>query len=174
MRALALTALLLGCGGSAITPPPGGKFEVALGTSALDGSGWLPLSGDQPLVPGAQGGFHVWLKWKVEGMTPQKVHVDRKVRRTSDNALILTTMQAVDTGSPDGQGWWTLPDALPSFMCPTPVGISVEDQQVRFELVLKADHNGEPGEELGSTSATATPRCPSDGQQQFCQSICNG
>jgi hypothetical protein len=172
--AVAAVALAFGgCGGTAV-PPPSGPYDVMLGTSALDGSGWYPLTGDQPLVPGAQGGFHVWVKWRVEGMAPQKVHVEREVHRTADAALILKTTQAVDTGNPDGQGGWTLPAAQPSFMCPTPVGISVEDQQVKFDLVLRADQNGEPAEELGRSSATATPRCPTDGQQQFCQQICNG
>ena len=155
-------------------PPQGGSFQVELGTSALDGTGWYALAGDQPLVAGAQGGFHVWVKWKVEGMAPQKVHVDRKVTRTTDGALILTTMQAVETGSAGTDGWWTLPDALPSFMCPTPVGISVEDHEVKFDLTLRADHNGEPGEILGAGSATATPHCPTDAQLEFCQRICNG
>ena len=59
-------------------------------------------------------------------------------------------------------------------MCPTPVGISVENEQVEFDLSLFADHNGEPGALLGAAHATATPRCPTDGQQQFCQNICNG
>jgi len=59
-------------------------------------------------------------------------------------------------------------------MCPTPVGISVEDQEVKFDLTLRADANGEPGALLGDTTATATPRCPTDGEQQFCQNICNG
>src|SRR3954470_23230701 len=119
MRAFALTLLVVGCGGAGTNP---GSVSVTLGTAAsLDGTGWQALTGDQPLVPGAQGGFHVWVKWKVEGMAPQKVHVERTVHRTSDGALVLTTAQAVETGDPAGDGWWTLPAALPSFMCPTPV-----------------------------------------------------
>jgi hypothetical protein len=175
MRAFVLSLFLLGCGGTELKPPqPMGSYQVELGTTALDGTGWLSLSGDQPLVAGAQGGFHVWVKWKVEGMAAQKVHVDRKVHRTLDGALILTTTQAVETGSPDAAGWWTLPEPQPSFMCPTPVGVSVEDHEVQFDLSLRADDNGQPGALLGSSSATATPRCPTDSQQQFCQSICNG
>ena len=174
MRAFAFIAFCLGCHGGAMQPPPVGDFMVDLGTSALDGSGFYVLAGDQPLVPGAQGGFHVWVKWKVEGMAPQKVHVDRKVKRTRDGALILTTMQAIEVGSADADGWWTLLAAQPSFMCPTPVGISVDNEEVKFDLTLYGDHNGEPGALLGTTSATATPRCPTDAQQQFCQSICNG
>jgi hypothetical protein len=45
---------------------------------------------------------------------------------------------------------------------------------VKFDLVLRADDHGEPGEFLGQTSATATPRCLMDGQLEFCQRICNG
>jgi hypothetical protein len=168
---LACGLFAVGCGGAAVHS---GTVSVGLGTSSLDGSGFLPLEGDQTLVPGAQGGFHVWVKWKVEGMSPQKIHVKRTVRRTSDNALILTTEAAQEVGSPDDGGWWMLPTALPSFMCPTPIGISVENQTVKFDLVLSADDNGEPGAPLGETTATATPRCPSDGQQEFCQRICNG
>jgi hypothetical protein len=152
-----------------------GSVTVNLGTAAnVDGSGWAALSGDQPLIPGAQGGFHVWVKWKIEGMSAQKVHIERTVRRTSDNALILTTTQAQDVGSPGDDGWWMMPTSQPSFMCPTPIGISVENQTVKFDLVLRGDKNGEPGDTLGETTATATPRCPTDSQQQFCQQICNG
>ena len=172
MRALGLTLLVLGCGGA--NHPPPGSVSVSLGTTALDGSGFLPLQGDQPLVPGAQGGFHVWVKWKIEGMSPQKVHIERTVERVGDQARILTTSQAQEVGEPDGEGWWMMPNAQPSFMCPTPIGISVEDQTMTFHLVLKSDNNGEPGIELGRTSATATPHCPTDGQMEFCQSICNG
>jgi len=171
MRILALTLLCIGCGGAGTNP---GSVSVTLGTSGLDGSGRQSLSCDQPLIPGAQGGFHVWVKWKIEGMAPQKVHIERTVRRISDNALILTTENAQDVGSPAEDGWWTMPAALPSFMCPTPIGISVENQTVKFHLVLKADHSGNAGEILGETDATATPRCPTDGQQEFCQRICNG
>ena len=176
MRAFVTIAFLcVGCGGAGTMPPQMmGNFDVQIGTAALDGSGFYPLTGDQPLVAGAQGGFHVWVKWKVEGMAPQQVHVDRKVMRTKDGALILTTTQAIEVGSPESDGWWTLPAAQPSFMCPTPVGISVEDQEVKFDLTLRADANGEPGALLGDTTATATPRCPTDGEQQFCQNICNG
>ena len=174
LLALVLMVLALtGCDGGGSKAMPG-AIEVTLGTSALDGSGFLPLSGDQTLVPGAQGGFHIWVRWKVANMSQQKVHAQRTVRRISDNALILTTENADQVGSPDADGWWQLPSALPSFMCPTPIGVQVQDEAVKFDLTLKADDNGEPGATLGETTATATPRCPTDDQLQFCERICDG
>ena len=171
LLALAAALSLAGCGGGAATMP--GAVQVELGTAASDGTGFLPLTGDQTLVPGAQGGFHVWVKWKVQGMSPQKVHAQRTVRRTSDDALILTTVGAVDVGA-SSDGWWELPSALPSFMCPTPIGVRVQDEEVKFDLVISADDNGEPGAQLGQTTATATPRCPTDSEMTFCQQICDG
>src|SRR4051812_4115325 len=93
---LTLTAGLAACGNP--TPQPPAMGSIALGTTTLDGTGFLPLEGDQILVPGAQGGFHVWLKYKVTGMTAGAVTVKRTVRRVSDNKLVLTTMGAQDLG----------------------------------------------------------------------------
>src|SRR5262245_52842378 len=112
------TAWLSGCGAPGSIGPIG-PGSVTLGTSAIDGSGFFPLTGDQPLVPGAQGGFHVWVKYRVEGMTPGKVKVTRTARRVSDNRLLLTaqpTTQEIGPAGPDG--YWELPDPLPSFLCP--------------------------------------------------------
>src|SRR5262245_18134658 len=117
MRRLAmLIVLLCGCGGT--TPPPG-MASLSLGGTALDGSGFLPLGGDQTLVAGAQGGFHVWLKYRISGMTPQMVRVHRGARRVSDDRLLLTTDGVLDIGAPSSAGYWELPTAVPSFMCPT-------------------------------------------------------
>jgi hypothetical protein len=164
--ALALV-LLAGCGG--VHPQPGAS-DVTLGTTNLDGSGFLPLSGDQTLVPGAQGGFHVWLKYRVTNMPTEKVQVHRVVRRTSDNALILTADGTVELGPPGDDGAWQLPTAIPSFMCPTPIGVRVMDEEVHFDLTL----TDESGVRLGEGTATATPRCPTDAQSDFCARICAG
>jgi hypothetical protein len=141
---------------------------VTLGTTALDGTGFLPLTGDQTLVPGAQGGFHVWLKYRLDGMAVGKLHVKRTVRRVSDDALILTTdgIEEVD-GMP-----FELDRALPSFMCPTPIGVRVMDEPVKFDVRFKS----EAGAPLGEGTATATPRCPpkDDAQAEFCARICAG
>lgn len=168
MRALACAALLalVGCGGS----PPMGSVRLALGSAASDGSGFLPLDGDQTLVAGAQGGFHVWLKYRVAGMAPAKIHVHRESHRVSDHALVLLTDGTQEVGAAAGDGWWELPAALPSFMCPTPLGVNVIDEPILFDVTLTTS-DGAP---LANSSAEATVRCPAGDQSAFCRRICSG
>ncbi len=158
---------LVGCGGA---PPPTGSATLALGSAATDGSGFAPLAGDQTLVPGAQGGFHVWLKWRVSGMAPEKVHVHRESHRVSDDALVLLADDTQDVGAADADGWWELPAARPSFMCPTPIGISVVDERIVFDVTLTTV-DGKP---VARSSAEATVHCPAGDQNAFCLKICSG
>lgn len=160
-------ALLVGCGGTM----PTGMGSVTLGTTALDGTGFQPLTGDQTLVAGAQGGFHVWLKYRVFGMAPGKVEIKRTVRRISDDKLILLTSGVQEVGEPSTDGYWELPTALPSFMCPTPIGVQVENEPVTFDVVISTEDGKTV---LGEGTAQATPRCPSGDEQTFCEKICNG
>ncbi|MGZ3425365.1 MAG: hypothetical protein ACXVCV_01895 [Polyangia bacterium] len=172
MRGGALTVALLvaGCGGGGTHPPPGDAMLALGGAAASDGSGFVPLGGDQTLVPGAQGGFHVWLKYRVAGMAPEKVHVHRETRRVSDDALVLLADGTQDVGAADTDGWWELPAALPSFMCPTPIGISVIDERMVFDVTLTT-LDGAP---LAKSSAEATVHCPTGDQAAFCAHICSG
>src|SRR5262245_4617578 len=105
MRGAGLLVVLIaaGCGGTAIDP---GRAAVALGTSGLDGSGFYALQGDQPLVPGAQGGFHVWVKYRMTQMASGKLHLRRTARRVSDGELILQTEHAETVGEPNDEGFW--------------------------------------------------------------------
>lgn len=169
---LALVALVAlgvgGCGGS--TPPPAGMASLTLGSAALDGSGFLPLDGDQTLVAGAQGGFHVWLKYRVAGMAPTEVEVHREAHRVSDDTLVLRTDGTQQIGAASADGYWELPTALPSFMCPTPIGVNVIDERIEFDVTLSTP-DGAP---LATGSAEATVHCPTGDQLAFCQRICAG
>lgn len=165
--ALALVATLAGCGG-AQSPP--GSATLLLGGAASDGSGFVALSGDQTLVPGAQGGFHVWLKYRVAGMAPATVHVHRESHRVSDDALVLRADGTQAVGNVAAEGFWELPAALPSFMCPTPLGISVIDQRIVFDVTL----TGDDGKTIAKSSAEATVHCPGGDQAAFCAHICSG
>lgn len=168
MRWLVLSGLLaLGCS----PPKPQPTATLELGTVASDGTGFLPLTGDQPLISGAQGGFHVWLKYRVTGMAPETVTVHREARRVSDHRLVLTTDGVQDVGVAGPDGSWELPMALPSFMCPTPIGVQIMDQAILFDVEMKLDD----GTVIKAT-AEAIPHCPPDGdpQRDFCLRICNG
>jgi hypothetical protein len=170
MRAMFLMPVLFWLTACGNTPSPPGMGSIELGTTALDGSGYLPLAGDQTLVAGAQGGFHVWLKYRVHGMAAGKVTVHRTVRRVSDDKLVLTTEATQELGAPDDAGMWELPMALPSFMCPAPLGVRVQDEAMVFDLVIHDD----AGTTLGEGTAEATPHCPDGDQADFCQRICDG
>ena len=130
---------------------------LTLGTAATDGSGFEALGGDATLVPGAQGGFHIWLKYRISGMAPETVKVHRESRRVSDDALVLLADGSVDVGAAGEDGWWQLPAAQPSFMCPTPIGIGVIDERMVFE-VTHHDRGGRAAGEVVGGSDRALPR----------------
>jgi hypothetical protein len=58
-------------------------------------------------------------------------------------------------------------------MCPTPIGVRVADEAVRFTVTFV---DPDTGETLAQATAEATPRCPPEGdpQHDFCERICTG
>ena len=166
---IACACALVGCGGGTAQPPPG-DASLTLGTAASDGTGFVDLSGDATLVPGAQGGFHIWIKYRVAGMAPETVHVHRESRVVASNALVLLTDGNVDVGAAGDGGYWELPSAQPSFMCPTPIGVDVIDQRIVFDVTMTTA-DGAP---LAKASAEATVHCPDGEQAAFCAKICSG
>jgi hypothetical protein len=55
-------------------------------------------------------------------------------------------------------------------MCPTPIGVRVQDEPMRLEVQMTS----ETGELLGTADAEYTPRCPDGDQLAFCERICEG
>ncbi len=166
-----LVLALAACGADPAVPGDAATAAIVLGTVASDGTGFEPMTGDQPLIPGAQGGFHVWLKYRVAGIAPGTVRVVRTVRRVADGRLILMTDGAQDIGAAGTDGWWELPAPVPSFMCPAPLGVRVNDELVRFDVTLVDPTSGAT---LVEGTADATPRCPADGDQAaHCLAICD-
>lgn len=180
--ALAAAALASGgCGaggGAADMARPPGVIGVELGgiTDVLDpGSAWVPFTDGQQstLTYGAQGGFHVWMKARLVGGVPGRLVMSKQARRVSDEKLVLRAMSTIE---PDATrtdaGAWEMPQATPMFMCPSPIGISVIDEKIRFELTF----TDEVGKELGHGEVTLVPRCPTDSVDGmlFCQRICTG
>lgn len=170
MRALTLALVgLVGlgglgaCGGS---PPPEPAATLELG--AIDASGqFSPIAdgADVTLVAGAQGGFHVWLGYRVTGMASGATRLERWAHRKSDGQLVLRMASTIEIGAPASDGSWQPADPIPMFMCPSPIGLSVIDQPIVFELEL-------PDAQL-SRSVTLVPHCP-DAERDFCVRICSG
>jgi hypothetical protein len=153
--------------GSATTPPPG--IEIALGAPG-DGGALVPLSDGQDvtMVAGAQGGFHVWLAYRLHDVPAGTFTLERDAERVSDGAVVLRYRGDVAV-TPDGDGWFTPDGPIPMFMCPTPIGISIVGEPIAYQLRLVDDG----GAELARAGVTLVPRCP-DAQLPFCTRICTG
>lgn len=152
-----------------VDPPPG---ELIAGTAAFDGSGFVETTSgqDAELVPGAQGGFHVWINFRVT-KTEGALYVERQARRVDNDALILRGQRVrVDVPANAMTDWWQPDFAAPAFMCPSPLGLQVFDTEVSFQVVLSDDE----GEIVAEDEIILTPRCPSGDQHDFCVEICSG
>ena len=167
----------LGCAPPPMTPPPG---QLSLGTIDTQGR-WVDLveGAEVELVPGAQGGFHVWLKYRVSGLTG-RVRVSRLADRIGPGDARQRVLTAPSTvlELPASPSPWETPDPIPSFMCPTPIGVSVLDAPIQFQVWMEpADTEGsEPPATLARAAVTLKPHCPpvGDGTRPFCLQICQG
>lgn len=88
LRSLLLGLVLAACGGPAPAPA-----ELIIGTGE---TGFEPLAQDQDvtLVRGPQGGVHLWMSLRAQGLQPQKVWLDVETqlgqeRRQSRNITAL-------------------------------------------------------------------------------------
>ncbi len=162
-----LLALLSATGCDGPQPgPAGSSASLTLGGAAADGS-FVKLDDGQTvsLVAGAQGGFHVWLNWLLDGAPPGDATLERTAHRVSDDAIVLRVTGDVtlapNTDASDGP--------IPMFMCPTPIGISVLDQPIVYRLTFRDG----AGAEIAHQEITLVPHCPAD-DVAFCQQICTG
>lgn len=177
---LGLVACALGCGGTAPPPPPIMTLSLQLGTvdTRLYGdTRWVDFTDDKQaeLAPGAQGGFHVWVLYRI-GLNdrPRKVRVERIADRLAGDGSrqrVLTTsntLQLVDDMP------YESPMPIPSFMCPTPIGVNILDAPLEL-LVRISDAEGDMAV-LAEKSVRLQPICPpvGDSQRDFCLRICTG
>jgi hypothetical protein len=178
-RLSALALALAGCGGAGEAGPDGapdgsaGSAELRVGSTTEDGSGFVPADGgdDVALVAGAQGGFHVWTGARLRGVVGPVLLV-RTARRVTDGALVLAaTPRHFEVPEAGADDWWQIDAALPSFMCPTPIGIAVRDERLEIAAELRTEGDDRL---LAADSIEVTPRCPAGEQAAFCAEICSG
>lgn len=166
-----LAVLAWGCGGEG----PPGAAELQLGTIDLRHNGdsrWVDIRDgqDAELAPGAQGGFHIWLRYRVRhlaGAVVVKRIADRVVGDERKRVLTTQGVQAIPAQDP-----WEPMDPIPNFMCPTPVDVSVIDQPI--ELLMSIEEMG--GRPLVEQRVRLVARCPParDPEHPFCLKICSG
>lgn len=175
---LCASVFLAACGdGGGVSPDAGGDAgalpaELVLGAASATGEGFVPVSDgdDAELISGSQGGFHVWIAARLEGASGT-LYLDREARRQSDGTLVLRAARAVMEVPESAESQlWQPPAALPSFMCPAPVGVKVFDEPIVFRAVLL----DEDETVLGVDELVLVPRCPDGDERDFCVQICSG
>ena len=178
---IAATTMMIGCGEP---PSPPANQDLIIGTASEDASTFVPVEDGErlTLLPGAQGGFHVFVRVRlgrdyVEQLGSEWI-LKREARRADTSELVSRAEQRVTT---TGNGLRMVPtDEDPDvfetnrtmllFLCPTPVGIGIRDQMLRLEVTASSDGNG-PGPQ---GTLLFQPECPESDQRVFCESICSG
>ncbi len=171
-QARTLLLLLLSALVSACIEVPEAEPTLTLGSAPASGVGFVSADDGQSveLIPGAQSGFHVWLAMRIEGLEGQ-VFVEHEARRVRDEALVLRGQRrSLDIPSDALMAPWEPENASPAFMCPSPLGLQVFDEEIVYRVrVTNADD-----ELLADASIRLTPRCPSGPEEAFCRDICAG
>jgi hypothetical protein len=163
MRALVVPLLAMAL--SACQGAPPAEVKTSMGSLVLgtgDVSAFVPYvdGQDVTLVEGAQGGFHVWMRYAFDGVPGAEVKLERRAHRVVDDELVLRSNTQVVLELE------CMP--MPMFMCPAPVGLSVIDQPIDFELRISDDSGV-----LADQHVTLVAHCPTE-NADFCFRICKG
>lgn len=163
---------LVGCGGAGHKPDGGPEAAwpegtVVLGAVGVDGGGFVELPSEVEGSPGAQGGFHVAMAYRVLEKTQAGVRFEHRVRRSRDGTLVSKGNRLFDVTPQPESATWTTQSPVIIFMCPTPIGVNVVGEELTFEVTASM------GEWLlGKATARTVFRCQPG--NSFCESICKG
>jgi hypothetical protein len=156
-------------GGGADAAPATGELE--LGGADDTGADFLavPDGSDATLIAGAQGGYHVWTRLRAHLMEGE-LRVVYEARRVSDGVLVLSLPEQELLVPHEAMAdWWEQPDPTANFMCPTPIGIQVYDQEIEYTVQVRSVD----GALVGEDRITRVPRCPA-GDEANCHDRCSG
>lgn len=145
-------------------------MQIGLSTNGSEGFMQVSDGADVQLASGAQGGYHVWTAPRFRGAMGT-LYLDREARRVSDGTLMLRASRLViDVPEDAMDDWWREQQAIPSFMCPAPVGLQAFDVEVEFTFTLR----NEDEELLAEDSLVVIPRCETGDNGDFCRNVCSG
>ena len=148
----AATVLTVACGGE--SPVGEGTLEIGTGESQFEG---LTDGQEVELIYGAQGGYHVWLSLRAEGIEPQRTQMRIETQRADESMApqvsevrVDLRQAGADTGDPQSAfsemiGW---PAVLSQPGC-------FVDRLLRIEVTLQ-DKQGR----IARDERFVTPKAP--------------
>lgn len=152
------------------TEPLSADMEIGVAVDGSEGFVLIDDGEDAPLASGAQGGFHVWTAPRFKGAMGT-LYLDRTARRVEDGILVLRASRLViDVPEDAMDSWWRDEEAIPSFMCPPPLGIQIHDSAIEFSFELF----NEDEQLMATDTLIVTPRCPAGIAGEFCRQTCSG
>ena len=116
-------------------------FEFVVGTGDPEHPTFeaLPADGSASLFPGPQGGYHVYLQVRARGLCPNRVVYERKLREPGETAVLRSQTEKVPMVD-GGDGWWVLPRAQPTFICPSNAsGVEMAGRDLDLEVTLSEE-----------------------------------
>lgn len=178
--AAVLGTLLAACGGGPThpPPPPTDTAHLSIGAGEESGASFTEIADGQDLelVPGAQGGFHIFLNVRIDAskMRPgvDTVVLDRQARRKATGELVSTAKRRAPLILSSDGGFVQGDRAFTMFLCPTPIGVPIRDQLLILWVRALADEADD--RPLAEGTLQLRPRCPAGAQAEFCARICSG
>lgn len=174
MRRLALTLAALlaaGCGQAGVQDggtgnPDGGALRFEIGTADVAHNfSYLPMGAQVVGQSGAQGGFHMYVMYRLPEGGVGNITFQHRARLVSDGTLVSKGSRMYELGNGPPQPW-TADDPVRVFMCPTPVGVDIVGQAISLEVTATDDS----GAQLGVSKVQTTFTCES----AYCESTCKG
>jgi hypothetical protein len=152
------------------TEPLVADMEIGVAVDGSEGFLLVDDGDDAQLASGAQGGFHVWTAPRFKGAAGT-LYLDRRARRVEDQVLVLRASRLViDVPEDAMESWWRDEQAIPSFMCPPPIGIQIFDAPIEFTFELRTEDE----ELIATDTLIVTPRCAEGATGDYCRSTCAG
>ncbi len=169
------STVLGGCGDASDDSGGEDGVSVQLGVADSNGTGYSTVDDgtEVTLIPGSQGGFHVWINMRLYGVT-DSAWIEVEARRLRDMALVFRGLprRVVVSGSEPTleDDAWESPVGIPAFMCPSPLGIQVFDEELQFSIYVLDEED----QRVAEDHLILIPHCPDGDSAEFCRDICAG
>ncbi|GAB5540707.1 MAG: hypothetical protein SangKO_004670 [Sandaracinaceae bacterium] len=130
--------------------------SLSIGGAPVDGDRFEPFAdgADRALVPGTQGGMHVWLHARIRGICPDTARLDRRVT-DADGALVQLGRGPVAWVDADEGFELAAPQAM--VLCPSIDGRVVVDRPHTFEVSVEDEAGRRAEATLGFVAMCEDP-----------------